>query len=1048
MSASLLIHLLVSAFVRRYYVIPVAGSELACRICGVAFLLFCTTWMTAGEPKYFGGDPVVSTNRPEQSLVTDLHTAPYSAMMIPVITTRFANPHFDCETSEYCVDVEFQSDIEDQELFGMNVRFFYDDNVLELINFRDFQGGYGPLGPNPPTILTSGPGFGTNFFGFPAPGIADWVNGSIQLIDQNAPPVYISTTEWTKLFQICFTIDDPDPDSLNFCPSIVWDLEQNPANGGYLAGDDGVVMTVVAPPPANSGPSTESVVHLNWQYIGNGMAPPYGAPIETDCISLGCGIAITCPADIFIDCGEATDPSNTGTATASDFCPGDPLITFVDSLAAGICGEPNQIFRTWTAMDGCSNVSSCQQIITIDDRGSICGYVYSELGQPIPGVKLRLVVDANSNESFDVGDVVIDSTYSDVNTGEYCFNLVEPCAYIIEEIQPLNHTDLSDFDYSPDPEGDDSADGPDNEIPVLLSACEADTDNSFLDIVCPGNLPLIEPDTICENGSVILDIEDINIGLTTYSWDFGSGSSPLNGSGLGPHVVSYTATMQNQSPGADITLTVSKAGCPDASDVISHVTVNTYPDPTIDGSTANGCYFTNRVFVPLQDEIPGATYEWNFGERAVPETATGYGPHTVYYDTSGMMTVSLVIHPNTPGAQCPDSATLSFTITACPGTIIGTVKSVANAPIANVNVRLYADADTNGIADNNIDIKNVYTTNAGVFTMVAVFPGHYVIYQQQPVSWDSYSDGDLSVDNDIVDNIDLLDNLIPVTLVPSEVDQGNYFTETPTLGAITGNVFMDFDADQIPDSGEGLENVAITLLPDANTDGVADSGTPVATTYSLASGAFSMTNIAAGHYVLVETQPFGFISIKDIDTSNDSDAVPNTDMHNDTIPVSLTNGEVDAHNYFIDADSCGILVTSLLDDGIGTLRQAIECAQNNDTIRFHSTLSGATITINSARILIEKNLVIYCTTMDRVNITSQIVGLFDIAENYVVEFRQLDIVSGLSGNLGAAFKNQGTLKLHDVNVLRNPLLPPGEYLIHNNSTSQLFLNGSCFLEMN
>ena len=77
-------------------------------------------------------------------------------VMNPTITVRLANPQYNCVTEEYCLDVEFQSDIEDQELFGMNVRFFYEDQVLELINFRDFQGGYGPVEPNPPTIISCG----------------------------------------------------------------------------------------------------------------------------------------------------------------------------------------------------------------------------------------------------------------------------------------------------------------------------------------------------------------------------------------------------------------------------------------------------------------------------------------------------------------------------------------------------------------------------------------------------------------------------------------------------------------------------------------------------------------------------------------------------------------------------------------------------------------------------------------------------------------------------------------------------------------------------
>ena len=68
---------------------------------------------------------------------------------IPVITVRFANPQNDCVTQEYCLDVELRSDITDQELFGMNVRFFYDDDVLEFVDFRDYQGGYDAVAPDP-----------------------------------------------------------------------------------------------------------------------------------------------------------------------------------------------------------------------------------------------------------------------------------------------------------------------------------------------------------------------------------------------------------------------------------------------------------------------------------------------------------------------------------------------------------------------------------------------------------------------------------------------------------------------------------------------------------------------------------------------------------------------------------------------------------------------------------------------------------------------------------------------------------------------------------
>src|SRR6185503_5637316 len=76
---------------------------------------------------------------------------------VPTITTRFVNPDYQCTNGSYCLDVEFLSNMPDVRIFGMNVRFFYPDNVLSLIGFSDFQGGYGAIAPDPPIIITSGP---------------------------------------------------------------------------------------------------------------------------------------------------------------------------------------------------------------------------------------------------------------------------------------------------------------------------------------------------------------------------------------------------------------------------------------------------------------------------------------------------------------------------------------------------------------------------------------------------------------------------------------------------------------------------------------------------------------------------------------------------------------------------------------------------------------------------------------------------------------------------------------------------------------------------
>jgi hypothetical protein len=208
----------------------------------------------------------------------------------PVITVRLANPQNDCVTGEYCLDVEARANMTGQEVFGINVRFFYDDDVLEFVDFRDFQGGYGPVAPDPPIISTSAPA-GPALFNFTGP--AEFVNGAMQKVSSGPPPIILDTDAWTKLFQICFLVDDQNANLDTFCPSVVWDLEQDPQNGGFLSGDDGVVVTIVDPNNSNESiPADENVVQFNWMYIGNGP-PPYGQPVDSVCSNINCALPLT-----------------------------------------------------------------------------------------------------------------------------------------------------------------------------------------------------------------------------------------------------------------------------------------------------------------------------------------------------------------------------------------------------------------------------------------------------------------------------------------------------------------------------------------------------------------------------------------------------------------------------------------------------------------------------------------------------------------------------------------------------------------------------------
>ena len=280
----------------------------------------------------------------------------------------------------------------------MNVRFFYDDALLELINFRGFLGGYGAVAPHPPQNSYSA-NAGPQWFQFSNG--SDFINGAIQLVNENAPAIFISTTGWTKLFQVCFTINDPNIDLDQFCPPIVWDLEANPANGSFFSGSDGVVMTV-ANPTGGSLPANEAVNQFNWIYSGNGGAP-YGNPYEITCSSVNCLPVVTCPANVVVPCNGSTLPAQTGTATAIDFCAnGDPTISYTDALSGGTCPSPNLIIRTWAATDNCGNTGTCQQFISVGSN--MCTKIVSSTANNGAGT-LRYAIDCSNP-----GDTITFST--------------------------------------------------------------------------------------------------------------------------------------------------------------------------------------------------------------------------------------------------------------------------------------------------------------------------------------------------------------------------------------------------------------------------------------------------------------------------------------------------------------------------------------------------------------------------------------------------------------------------------------------------------------
>jgi hypothetical protein len=200
----------------------------------------------------------------------------------PIVTVRFNNPRYVCATQTYTLDVEFQCNTANKQLAGMNVRFYYDDDILEFTSFGEFISGYGVTPPNPPLMETDTSDDGENYFDLD--GRWEYVNGAIKKTIAT-PITYISTTGWTKIFCINFHVDDPESiQQEDFCPSVIWDLKENPAEGGFLGGGGIVITLVLNFTTGTTEPSTENAQQFNWQYdYIPGL--PFGHPNETSCIS-------------------------------------------------------------------------------------------------------------------------------------------------------------------------------------------------------------------------------------------------------------------------------------------------------------------------------------------------------------------------------------------------------------------------------------------------------------------------------------------------------------------------------------------------------------------------------------------------------------------------------------------------------------------------------------------------------------------------------------------------------------------------------------------
>ncbi len=136
------------------------------------------------------------------------------------------------------------------------------------------------------------------------------------------------------------------------------------------------------------------------------------------------------------------------------------------------------------------------------------------------------------------------------------------------------------------------------------------------------------------------------------------------------------------------------------------------------------------------------------------------------------------------------------------------------------------------------------------------------------------------------------------------------------------------------------------------------------------------------------------------------------------------------------------VITNTWDSGQGSLRNAIDCAANGDTIWFSQNVMNKSILLTSANLNIGKNLTFMNINLQMVTINASLLSdLFEIPNNITVKLVNLNLVCG-NGNLtnGRCVNNLGTLELDNVHLYDHQLLTSGSSIYNHGAGNVIIKN--------
>ena len=499
------------------------------------------------------------------------------------------------------------------------------------------------------------------------------------------------------------------------------------------------------------------------------------------------------------------------------------------------------------------------------DKGSISGNVSEDLDRDgtVDGPLFNVTVELfedSDRNGIPDSPTAIDSTTTDVD-GNYEFTNVDPGSYLVVETDPSGYDSLSD--------GDATIIGDDDFPPA-----NDPTDDNIIPVT-------VTVDTIA------LEAED----------DDGNNfvDSPLL-AGLGD-----TVWFDHNANGVQDT---GENGIPNVS--VNLISNGSVIDTAL--TDGNGFYeFTGIVAGTYTVEVDPASFT-----TALEQTHDFDDPVTTNPVTANSATVSL-----TPGETNND---VDF----------------GYRPLGSIGDTVWNDINANGVQDGGelgiegVDVTltgpvndSATTDGNGFYEFVSLPAGAYTVtVSGAPLSGLQQTH---DLDDPVTTNpatpdttsVDIVLNATEDALISRDDVDFGYREQA----AITGTVTEDTTGDGVGDSNQ--ENVTVELYADTDGDGQPD-GAAIDTTTTGNDGSYSFTDVAAGDYVVVEVTPTGLTDVSDQDTTPDGDSFDDDTSVDDQIAVSLSPGETDTGNDFVDENKGSISGNVLLDttgDGAGDTPQ-------------------------------------------------------------------------------------------------------------------------------